>query len=190
MLTENYEQAYDILHANLDNHYREFCVLCGDSLLLRGHLHSALTVYLHCREKSYENSNHYQSCRKIYLIKRIIEILNNFVREAVRAKRSKKTINISEKILKVLDEEKIDVDRLIMQRAEALLHKSRGHLQISSMNIESRKSAADSLRFARNWTNTDLYHSLYTDMPLEQVIDQFAPTRNLPQSLKILMQYS
>lgn len=188
MLNGDYEQACKILQASIKNHHREACVLLGDSLLLRGHLRSALATYLRCHENF---SDDRPSWGMIQLIERIVEILNCFAHDAARAGRTKETIYISDRVLKILNQEGINTFRLAAQRAETLSYKARSHLRISTplTSAESHGLAADSLRFTRGHINDGLYRALFANAPMERVVDRFAPTRDLPHSLKILMQY-
>ncbi|KAK9297639.1 hypothetical protein QLX08_008701 [Tetragonisca angustula] len=194
MLADKLDAAVRIIYkSNLTKHYTEPYILLGDYFLKNKETDKALKSYLKCRKKMRELQQPI-SRKTIDLTERIINILNNEAEIAMNKGRTKQAVDIATQALCILDEDKIPLHELRLQRGRALLHKARGLFQIENKQKIQRKkqsceTAADGLRFVRE-LNEDLYQTLYRDRNIEGVIDRFAPTRELPRSLKILMQFS
>lgn len=194
MLGDKLDAAVRIVYkSNLAKHYTEPYILLGDYFLKNKEIDRALKSYLKCRKKMRELQQPI-SRKTIDLTERIINILNNEAEIAMNKGRTKQAVDIATEALCILNEDKIPMHELRLERGRALLHKARGLFQIENMRKIQRKkesceTAADSLRFVRE-LNEDLYQTLYRDRNIERVIDRFAPTRELPRSLKILMQFS
>ncbi|OAD59229.1 hypothetical protein WN48_09495 [Eufriesea mexicana] len=193
MLEDKLDMAIRIIYkSNLVKHYAEPYILLGDCFVKRKDIDLALKSYLKCREKI-RQLNLPVSRKTIDLTERIIDILNDKAEAAVNKGHSKRTIDIVNQALRILHEDGIPLEELRIQRGRALLYKARSQFQIENkQNMRKKQScetAADSLRFVRE-LNEDLYQALYDDKDIEEVIDRFAPTRKLPKSLKIFMQFS
>ncbi|XP_026674108.1 uncharacterized protein LOC113465039 [Ceratina calcarata] len=193
LLEDKLETAIRIVYrSNLIKHYAESYMLLGDCFYKRDEIDLALESYLKCREKIRELELPF-SRKNIDLVERIIDILNDRAEQAITKGQSKRAVEIADQALRILDEDKMPVHLLRLQRGRTLLAKARGLFQIESKQevekLLSCKTAADSLRFVRE-LDSDLYATLYSDKDIEGVIDRFAPPRQLPRSLKILMQFS
>lgn len=193
LLNDQLQTAIRIVYkSNLIKHYVEPYILLGDCFLKREETDMALKSYLKCRERTREMRLPI-SRKTMDLTKRIIDILNDRAEIALNKGHSKRVIEITTEILKILDEDQIPLHELRIQRGRALLYKARGEFQEDrkqkNPNRKCCQTAADSLKFVRQ-LNEDLYRTLYEGRDIEGVIDRFAPTRKLPQPLKILMQFS
>lgn len=193
MLDDKLDAAVRIVYkSNLAKHYAEPYILLGDYFLKNKDIDTALKSYLKCREKIRE-MEYPVSQKTIDLTKRIIDILNDKAEMAVNKGHSNQAIDIATQALQILEEDKIPLQELRLQRGRILLYKARALFQIENKQNKRKKRsceiAADSMRFVRE-LNADLYQTLYNDRDIESVIDRFAPTRKLPRSLKILMQFS
>ncbi|CAL7937802.1 unnamed protein product [Xylocopa violacea] len=193
MLSDKLEAAVRIIHkSKLIRRYAESYELLGDCFFKRKDINSALMSYLKCR-KMMHKMDLPVSQKTIDLTERIIDILNDRAEVAINNGRSKRAIEIANQTLQILDEDRIPLHELRLQRGRALHCKARGLFQIENKmrtrKKESCEVAADSLRFIRE-LDTNLYRTLYNNRDIEEVIDRFAPNRKLPQSIKIFMQFS
>ncbi|KAG7190011.1 hypothetical protein KM043_006167 [Ampulex compressa] len=185
-----YEEACKIIEeSKLERYFAEPYVILGDALLLRGKTELALEAYLRARETCREPSSSRRR-KRIDLARRVVDILNDRAYMALRDGRSKDVIEISEKVLEILDEEDlVEARRLAPERGRALLLKARGHFRVSPRKVgeECRRSAAESLRFYRILDDGGSYRAFYGDTEMERAIDRFAPKRKLAGSRKILL---
>ncbi|XP_053975581.1 uncharacterized protein LOC128874672 [Hylaeus volcanicus] len=194
ILNDKLETAARIIYSSkLTKYFTEAYILLGDSFFRRGNDDLALEMYLKCREKM-RKLRLPASRNAIDVTERIIDILNDRAKIAVSKGHSKDAIILTKQVLRILDEDQVELNKLGPQRGCALLHKARGLFQMEIKSKERSKecceSVADSLRFLRELCDTGLYRSLYGNRCTEDTIDKFAPKRKLPRSLKILMQYS
>ncbi|CAK9824385.1 hypothetical protein ANTRET_LOCUS2562 [Anthophora retusa] len=193
MLQDKLEAAIRIVHrSNLVKYCVESYILLGDSFLKRKDTDSALNSYLKCRKRMRETDAPF-SRKTIDLAQRIIDILNDRAEMAADNGYSNRAVEIANQALQIFDEDQIPLNELRLQRGRALLNRARGLFQIErkqkTKTKQSCETTADSLRFMRE-LNMDIYQTMYGDIDTEGIIDRFAPKRKLPQSLKILMQFS
>ncbi|XP_034193463.2 uncharacterized protein LOC117610329 [Osmia lignaria lignaria] len=194
ILNDKLEHAARIIYeSQLTKYYMEPYITLGDIYLKRDNVDLALKSYLKCHDMIRE-LHLFPSRKTIDLTARIIDILNNRAQEAINEGRLKDAINITDKVLQILDGNQTELHQLGAQRGNALFCKARSLFQIAIKKKEENKEcceiAADSLRFVREPNHAGLYRTLYGETGIEDVIDQFAPKRKLPKSLKILMQFS
>ncbi|XP_076295294.1 uncharacterized protein LOC143216278 [Lasioglossum baleicum] len=194
MLQDKLEAAAHVIYkSKLTNFAPESHVLLGDCFLRRGEFDLALESYLKYRKMTRESQSS-NSAINIDVMQRIIDILNKYAENAIKGRRSKDAVNLSDRVIQMLNEDELALNNLGTQRGHALLNKTRGIVQ---MNQSSKKkdpkcceTAAEGLVFLRDPNDTGLYRSFYGDRPIEETIDRFTPKKKLPRSLKILMQYS
>ncbi|KZC13097.1 hypothetical protein WN55_05502 [Dufourea novaeangliae] len=194
MVKDQLETAARVIYGNkLTDYCAESHVLLGDCFLKRGNVDLAMKSYLKYRETSRKFGSPVSE-KHVEVMKRIADILNDRAEIALRQRRPKEALKLSDRVLGLLDEDRNNVSKLGVQRGRALLHKTRGIVQTERLSNRKDKRgckmAADSLRFIREPCETGLYRTLYGEKSLEDTIDRFGSKQKLPRSLKILMQYS
>lgn len=194
MLKDKLEAAARIIYgSNLPKYFAESYVLLGDSFFRRENYDLALESYLKYRERERELGLP-ASRKTIDVTQRIVDILNERAKTAAHKGHSRDAIRITNEVLRILDEDQIGPSKLGLQRGHALLYKTRGLFRQATKakrkSKECCQTGSKSLQFVREPNDGGLYRSLYGDRNTEDVIDRFAPKSKLPQSLKIMMQYS
>ncbi|XP_024939943.1 uncharacterized protein LOC107266616 [Cephus cinctus] len=194
MMNDKYQEAIDLLHGSkLKTQFPETYLLLGDCMLKLGRPESALRMYLECRTRTRESWGKVEH-KKISLTKRIAGLLNHQTGHYIDARRYKEGINISKTVVQLLEDDVDDLTKCGTLRGEAYINMSRSYYQrdITNSNMldYSHRTAADGLRFARGNDHGALYGALFGDKPLESVLDKYATKRQLPFSVKMLIQYS